>query len=85
MTRQEISIVDKNGKPVKLTGRKKAFVDFLNNNLETDDHGFCTFGKKCKELEGEDSYVPDGDCSFGCGIEKHHYHCASCRGITQIG
>ena len=54
MTRQEISIVDKNGKLVKLTGRKKAFLDFLNNNLETDDHGFCTFGKKCKELEGED-------------------------------
>lgn len=28
-------------------------------------------------------YRDDGECD--CGIEKHHYHCPHCGGVTQIG
>ena len=28
-------------------------------------------------------YVPDNMCS--CGIQKHHYHCAKCGKVSQIG
>ena len=39
---------------------------------EDDKHGF------------DDSvYMPDNTCQ--CGIEKHHYHCGVCGGVTQIG
>lgn len=31
----------------------------------------------------ETVFRDDGDCT--CGIHKHHYHCAQCGGLVQIG
>ena len=28
-------------------------------------------------------FMPDKTCS--CGVEKHHYHCAVCGRIMQVG
>ena len=29
------------------------------------------------------AYADDYSCR--CGVDKHHYHCPACRGITQVG
>jgi hypothetical protein len=35
---------------------------------------------------GNDRYVADGKCYFsGCPITHHHYHCAECGNVGQIG
>jgi len=33
-------------------------------------------------LEGS-IYCPDNSCR--CGVDKHHYHCTDCGGISQVG
>jgi len=30
-----------------------------------------------------DLFADDGTCN--CGMQKHHYHCRTCLGLTQIG
>ena len=40
---------------------------------------WCT----CKKPSDDIYFMDDGECD--CGIEKHHYHCSICDGITQIG
>jgi len=38
---------------------------------------------ECGDKETFGSYPEDGQCI--CGIYKHHVHCGTCGGITQIG
>lgn len=40
---------------------------------------WCSCGYDGDEIVFRD----DGDCT--CGIHRHHYHCAQCGGLTQIG
>jgi hypothetical protein len=40
---------------------------------------WCT----CPNFSGDSFYVPDNTCE--CGEWKHHYHCPTCKGITQVG
>ena len=42
-------------------------------------HDWCDCGYDGDEIVFRD----DGECL--CGIHKHHYHCAQCGGLTQIG
>lgn len=56
---------------VSLDERQKALV-------KATDHIWCD----C-ETETPSDYRPDNGCD--CGIGKHHYHCVSCGGVSQIG
>lgn len=38
---------------------------------------------KCPDGFVDPMYMPDRACP--CGVEKHHYHCLACRGISQVG
>jgi len=40
---------------------------------------WCECGKNSEFL----CYPDDGECT--CGIEKHHIHCKTCGGVSQIG
>ena len=42
---------------------------------------WCECDEKVRARGSE--YSEDGYCE--CGVEKHHYHCLSCRKLTQIG
>lgn len=37
----------------------------------------------CPRSSDDPVYAPDGWCS--CGEHKHHWHCAFCRGLVQVG
>jgi hypothetical protein len=38
----------------------------------------------CKPA-GDPIFHPDGFAPWKSCVEKHHYHCSICRGLTQIG
>ncbi len=38
---------------------------------------------ECSKVFDDPFYMPDNTCV--CGVEKHHYHCTTCKGIVQIG
>ena len=37
----------------------------------------------CPRAWDDPVYAPDGWCA--CGERKHHWHCAFCRGLVQVG
>jgi len=37
----------------------------------------------CPRAWDDPAYAPDGGCP--CGERKHHWHCAFCRGLVQVG
>jgi hypothetical protein len=41
--------------------------------------GWCDCPRPC----GDPTFAPDGACP--CGEPKHHWHCAFCRGLVQVG
>jgi hypothetical protein len=38
---------------------------------------------ECGDYMENDIFSNDFMCR--CGVEKHHYHCGTCKKITQIG
>ena len=38
---------------------------------------------RCKTLRPDSVFLPDFVCP--CGIDKHHYHCPACGGVSQVG
>lgn len=38
---------------------------------------------ECEHGFDDPIYMPDDCCP--CGEDKHHYHCSTCKGISQVG
>lgn len=57
-----------------------AIAEWIDNNVfSQSSHGYC----ECEHGMENPSYMPDQLCT--CGIQKHHYHCRVCFGVSQIG
>jgi len=53
------------------------------NNNSNKDRVLRPAWCECPDDPEQTIYMPDNVCP--CGVDKHHYHCVTCKGIWQVG
>lgn len=62
---------------------RQKLADRAGHLLEIADRKLRREWCECDPSPDQPIFRPDRSCP--CGVEKHHYHCRACKGVSQIG